>query len=92
MMTYNTTEIKAFLQSHKNLEDAINNIQNITSTKTRITEKGKILFYVPTEVKTKGQVKALIVKYMLVKGFEMTGYESDIPLEGLLEMLEWKIE
>jgi hypothetical protein len=29
---------------------------------------------------------------MLVKGFEMTGYESDIPLEGLLEMLEWKIE
>lgn len=92
MKTFNTTEIKKYLQSQTDLKSAIKNIENINSTKKRITYKGKTVLYIPNDVKSKGKLKEAIVEYMLESGHEMTGYEMDIPLEGLLQMLEYKIE
>ena len=85
-------QIKTFLQSQIDINSAIENIENINSTNKRITYKDKTILYIPNTIKTKGELKGIVVNYMQDKGQELSGYEEVMKLEELLDSLEWKIE
>ena len=97
MKTFNIQQITMYLESQLNLDGAIRNISNLENefnsvTKTIKDNKGKVILYIPFEVKTKGEVKKLVIDYMEKNGIEKNDYEEVMNLQELLDSLEWRIE
>ena len=57
---FSVKEVKAFLETQYTIETAIRNVNNINLIGKKITQNNKVLFFIPYDVKTKGELKKLI--------------------------------
>ncbi|CAG7579774.1 MAG: hypothetical protein SLAVMIC_00087 [uncultured marine phage] len=91
---YTIDKIKSYLESQDSIKSAIKNLKELDNTESCkiINDEDKILIYFDNQlVKTRNDVKNLVLDYMDDNGWERNGYEEVMSLDEVLNYLNLKI-